>query len=45
MEELERLRLSQHVFLPRRDEAACAVDYAQWRRAVERSRSWIENEL
>ena len=45
MEELERLRLSQHVFLPRRDEAVCAVDYAQWRRAVERSRSWIENEL
>ena len=45
MEELERLRLSQHVFLPRRDEAACAVDYAQWRRAVKRSRSWIENEL
>ena len=45
MEELERLRLSQHVFLPRRDEAACAVDYAQWCRAVKRSRSWIENEL
>nr|WP_325196327.1 glycerol kinase GlpK [uncultured Oscillibacter sp.] len=45
MEELERLRQSQHVFLPRRDETACAADYAQWRRAVERSRSWIENEL
>ena len=45
LEELERLRLSQHVFLPRRDETACAADYAQWRRAVERSRSWIENEL
>ena len=45
MEELERLRLSQHVFLPRRDETACAADYAQWRRAVDRSRSWIENEL
>ena len=45
LEELERLRLSQHVFLPRRDETACAADYVQWHRAVERSRSWIENEL
>ncbi len=45
MEELERLRLSQHVFLPRRDEAACAVDYAQWRRAVARAGAWIENEV
>ena len=45
MEELERLRLSQHVFLPRRDEAACAVDYAQWRRAVARAGGWIENEV
>ena len=44
-EELEGLRRSQHVFLPQREEAACAADYRQWRRAVERSRQWIENEL
>ena len=45
LEELERLRRSQHVFRPQREEAACAADYRQWRRAVERSRMWIENEL
>ncbi len=45
LEELEGLRRSQHVFLPQREEAACAADYRQWRRAVERSRQWIENEL
>ena len=45
LEELESLRRSQHVFLPRREEAACTADYRQWRRAVERSRVWIENEL
>ena len=44
-EELEKLRRSQHVFLPLREETACARDYGMWRRAVERSRSWIENEL
>ena len=43
--ELEGLRRSQHVFTPLRDEAACAGDYRQWRRAVERSRGWIENEV
>ena len=43
--ELESLRRSQHLFLSRRDEADCAADYAQWRRAVERSRSWIKNEV
>lgn len=43
--ELEGLRKSQRMFLPRRDEAACAEDYRQWRRAVERSRGWIENEV
>ena len=42
---LETLRRSQHVFLPLREEDACAADYRQWRRAVERSRMWIENEL
>ncbi len=45
MEELEGLRRSQCVFRPLRDEAACAADYARWRRAVDRSRNWIENEL
>ena len=45
LEELERLRRSQFVFTPQREEAACAEDYRQWLRAVERSRSWIENEL
>ena len=45
LEELEGLRRSQHVFLPQREEAACAADYRQWRRAVERARSWIENEV
>ena len=44
-EELEKLRRSQHVFLPLREETACARDYGMWRRAVERSRNWIENEL
>ena len=43
--ELERLRRSQYIFRPLRDEAACAADYAQWRRAVSRSCGWIENEL
>ena len=42
LEELEGLRRSQHVFLPQREEAACAADYRQWRRAVERSRAWVE---
>ena len=41
-QELEGLRRSQHVFLPQREEAACAADYRQWRRAVERSRAWAE---
>ena len=45
MEELEGLRRSQCVFRPLRDEGACAADYARWRRAVDRSRNWIENEL
>lgn len=43
--DLEGLRRSQHLFQPQRDEADCAADYAQWRRAVERSRSWIKNEV
>ena len=44
LEELEGLRRSQHVFLPQREEAACAADYRQWRRAVERSRAWAETD-
>ena len=42
LDELERLRRSQHVFRPLRDEAACAADYRQWKRAVERSAAWAE---
>ena len=45
LEELEGLRHSQYVFQPRRAEGDCAEDYRQWRRAVERARSCIENEL
>ena len=43
LEELAGLRRSQHVFLPQREEAACAEDYRQWRRAVERARDWVES--
>ena len=43
--ELEGLRRSQHVFRPQRAEADCSADYRQWRRAVERARSWIENDV
>ncbi len=45
LEELESLRRSQYVFMPQREEAACAEEYRQWLRAVERSRDWIENEV
>ena len=45
LRELETLRRSQHVFLPQRPEAECDADYRQWRRAVDRARAWIENEL
>ena len=45
LEELEGLRRSQHVFLPQREEAACAEQYRQWRRAVDRSLRWVENDL
>ena len=30
---------------PQRPEAACEAEYRQWRRAVDRARSWIENEV
>ena len=42
--ELEALRRSQHVFSPVRDGAECAESCRQWKRAVERCRSWIETE-
>ena len=42
--ELEALRRSQHVFTPMRDGAECAESCRQWKRAVERCRSWIETE-
>ena len=42
--ELEALRRSQHVFSPMRDTAECAESCRQWKRAVERCRSWIETE-
>ena len=42
--ELSALRRSQHVFLPLRDAADCAADYAQWQRAVSRARGWMEHE-
>ena len=45
LKELEALRRSQYVFRPQRTEIDCAEDYRQWRRAVERARSWIENDL
>lgn len=45
LKELEGLRRSQYVFRPQRTETDCAEDYCQWRRAVERARSWIENDL
>ena len=31
--------------LPQRAEAACTADMERWHRAVERSRSWIENDV
>jgi len=43
--ELSALRRSQHVFLPLRDAADCAADYAQWQRAVSRARGWMEHDL
>ena len=45
LEEVARLRQSQHLFLPQRPEEDCAAQYRQWRRAVDRSLHWIENEL
>ena len=43
--ELEGLRRSQHVFLPQRPERDCGAQYRQWRRAVNRSLRWIENDV
>ena len=44
-DELAALRRSQCVFRPQREEEACLADLARWHRAVERSRSWIENNV
>ena len=44
-DQLAALRRSQCVFRPQRAEAACAADMECWHRAVERSRSWIENNV
>lgn len=44
-DELTALRRSQCVFRPQREEEACLADLARWHRAVERSRSWIENNV
>lgn len=43
--ELERLRRSQHVFVPLREESACRRDYRRWKRAVERAAGWEEKEF
>lgn len=45
LEELATLRRSQRIFLPLREESACAAEYRRWLRAVERARGWIENEV
>lgn len=44
LDELEKLRQSQHVFLPRMDPDTCAANYRRWQRAVERAAGWIEAE-
>ena len=44
-DQLAALRRSQCVFRPQRAEAVCAADMERWHRAVERSRSWIENNV
>lgn len=43
LEELESLRHSQQVFLPRRVQADCDQDYRLWKRAVGRAEDWIEH--
>ena len=45
LDEVEKLRRSQHVFVPQRSEEVCAAEYRQWQRAVGRSLRWIENEV
>lgn len=42
-EELEKLRRSQHVFTPVREEEDCAAEYRRWQRAVERARDWAKS--
>ena len=45
LDEVAGLRRSQHVFLPQRPEGDCEAQYRQWRRAVDRSLRWIENDV
>ena len=44
LDELEKLRQSQHVFLPRMDAGTCTANYRRWQRAVARAADWIEHE-
>lgn len=44
LDELEKLRQSQHVFLPRMDAETCTANYRRWQRAVARAADWIEHE-
>ena len=44
LEELTALRRSQHIFTPVKDAAECKERIRQWRRAVERCRSWVETD-
>lgn len=45
LDEVAGLRRSQHVFLPQRPEGDCEAQYRQWRRAVDRSLRWIQNDV
>ena len=44
LDQLKALRRSQHVFLPLREEKACAAEYRRWKQAVERSAGWARPE-
>ncbi|MGM9662983.1 MAG: glycerol kinase GlpK [Oscillospiraceae bacterium] len=42
LDEIRRVRRSQHVFRPCRPQAECEAQYAQWKRAVSRAMGWVE---
>ena len=42
-EELQELRRSDRVFLPRRVQSECDEEYRLWKRAVSRAADWIEH--